>query len=454
MTKSHQPNPVVVYLHGSRGTVTKDGPTLRLFAELGFAAVSIDYDQSNQKVFDAELRCLSAWLKEQAWARSDSVVWIGSSLGAQRSLSHLLRNPEVRPQFYVRVGGGLVDEAKESSGEGLTIGCPALLLHGGNDRIFPATDCDKLAGLLRKGGTPAGVIVLPKLAHGFRPDRQAVMRALAEICAERLGAVPSGLTNRTPTCWFVWIPVALAFGWRAFALKNKWLWLMRADMGPSTGAEWVFRFGASAAAIGAVLFTGICLALPRMEAKEELLRRTVEWGIVNADEADAEFLGRLEVSGAGSTPTVSQVLEHAELAGYRGRFLHDGLDDEIWRRHVVSPVISGNSGRLNWRRPLWENFYPRVRKEASPMSAAVIVCRFLRERVSIVGDAEDLQGVLASWHFQRANPRDWERLYVASLRSACVAARVSDNGKAEIWNGKNWQSAPRPVVDRLSVELE
>jgi hypothetical protein len=66
---------------------------------------------------------------------------------------------------------------------------------------------------------------------------------------------------------------------------------------------------------------------------------------------------------------------------------------------VLSPAIEpssfnsllGQSGAttgqpstsLNWRRPFWEESYPRIRHESSPEDATKIVARHLRERVTI-----------------------------------------------------------------------
>lgn len=46
------------------------------------------------------------------------------------------------------------------------------------------------------------------------------------------------------------------------------------------------------------------------------------------------------------------------------------------------PGEAGN--RLDWRRPLWKELYPRFRHESSPEDAARIVVRNLRGRVTVV----------------------------------------------------------------------
>ena len=53
-----RPLPVVVYLYGSGGTVLGSGNDLRQMAEMGLAAVGMDYCQTNEAAFDAQFIAL------------------------------------------------------------------------------------------------------------------------------------------------------------------------------------------------------------------------------------------------------------------------------------------------------------------------------------------------------------------------------------------------------------
>src|SRR5208282_5039922 len=90
-----------------------------------------------------------------------------------------------------------------------------------------------------------------------------------------------------------------------------------------------------------------------------------------------------------------------ELAVYNRELINWQVDDKIYREYVLSPVIEPStlkpsvvrnsatagdgqpSTSLNWRRPLWEEFYPRIRHESSLEDAAKIVVKHLHERVTI-----------------------------------------------------------------------
>jgi hypothetical protein len=82
---------------------------------------------------------------------------------------------------------------------------------------------------------------------------------------------------------------------------------------------------------------------------------------------------------------------------------------------------------------LWENFYPRIRREQSPEAAAEVVVRFLRERVTIA-EGSDLPGAGAEiWQRQITNERGFEAVYVAAMRSVGVPSRLGLRGQAEFW---------------------
>lgn len=441
-------HPVIVYLHGSNGTFMKDGPSLRQFAELGFAAVSMDYDQKDPAAFDGELSGLLEWLDEQPWANPESVAWVGSSLGAQRSLSFLMRNPERQPQLYVRLAGGWVPELPDGpiagpTGASIPFDCPTLLIHGENDRIFPASDCEKLHALLAKSGVSVDMHILPGRPHGFRPDRGAVIRALAEYCADHLKPETRVHAHKVSLHWHYWTPLfALMAFYATRAIRGRASWTKRETPLFLPDNRLCSRI-AWGLALMAALLTAANVGLPRMAATDENLRLASRWLARDRIRDDFESLRQLR---GWERAAVGDLIEHADLANYREPFLYDNIDKEIWRKFVVSPRIDESPmRRLDWRRPLWENFYPRVRKETDPKAAAKIVVRFLRERVGLRAGSVDL-GIAVAWEDQMTGETGWERLYVAALRSATVAARLGSNGKAEIWSGSEWIPAPRPVV--------
>jgi O-antigen ligase len=146
------------------------------------------------------------------------------------------------------------------------------------------------------------------------------------------------------------------------------------------------------------------------------------------------------------------LLEHVDLANYNRQLVNWQLDDKIYQDYVLSPVIEPStinfqpSTSLNWRRPLWEEFYPRIRHESSPEDAAKIVVRHLRERVTIAAIQNPPRDISTIWSHKMTDAMGFQIIYVAALRSVGVPARLNASGQAEFWDGTQWQLAPLPVA--------
>ncbi len=445
--------PTIVYLHGSRGNVVKDGPTLRAFAELGFNAVSLDYDQSETGAFEAEFEGLLAWLEDQAWFCGETTAWVGSSLGAQKSLSFLLRRPERQPRLYVRIGGGLVDGLAARDGDVLasagSFSCPTLLVHGEEDRVFPAADCEVLGALLKSRGVPVETKILSGQEHGFRPEREVVLRVVGEYVAGALAGSSPEEQDEPERRRFPWGATAIALVVSAAGLARRFWSQHQVKAGECSVVDRRLCRAAWCAAGLATAVSVVHLSAPALNAR--LVSPDLVARLLPSPGARDDFREIAARADFAST-RFGNLLEHAELANYRGPFLYGGaLDREIWSRYIVSPLIGESEPRaIDWRRPLWEHFYPRVRQETDPGEAARIVVRHLRARVGIHPGEADTDSLGSAWERGLANTRDWEWLYVAALRSAGVAARIGEGRRAAIWDGGRWVSAPRPLIDLWS----
>jgi hypothetical protein len=80
LPKSIRPCPVVVYAHGSGGSLMSDGNNLRQMVELGLAVVSLEYDQTNEAAFAGQFEAVLRYVAGQKWADTNAVAWVGFSL--------------------------------------------------------------------------------------------------------------------------------------------------------------------------------------------------------------------------------------------------------------------------------------------------------------------------------------------------------------------------------------
>jgi predicted esterase len=510
-----RPLPVVVYLHGSGGSLLGSGNELRQMAELGLAAVGIEYCQTNEAVFEAQFSALLDYLGRQRWADTNRVAWVGFSLGAQRSLAFALRHPDSRPKLLVRLSGGWLPELESKleskvqslkskvHGEESKVEAPpsepstlnsqlstsVLLLHGERDEVFPLSQAEGVAACLRTNGVPVELKVLPAESHSLGANRLLVFRSIGEQCLVRLEG-PGALANyrsilswqaQAKPLWVFWTPALM---WVAI-----WLWLHREvgqasclplekpllprkagtqegagaeglpemglrDRSPAWGAgsplprrrwELALRWLTAILATAALAQTALHLVPPSLATSRRTLSIARKHLVQAKELSDFDFLAANPVWRGKPLKTL---LEHVELAHYNRELINWKLDERVYREFVLSPQIEPSAdGELDWRRALWENFYPRIRREQDPAGAAEIVDRFLRERVTIAQGSGLPSVVAETWQRQITSERGFEAVYVAALRSVGVPSRLGAQGRAEFWTGAAWQAATRPLVE-------
>jgi predicted esterase len=434
--------------------------------------------------FAAQFTALLEYLQRQRWADTNRVAWVGYSLGAQRLLAFALQHPGRQPKLLVRLAGGWVPEmesevqslkSKVQGPEPTTANYPpsTLLIHGEHDEVFPVAQAERVAACLRTNAVPVELRVLPGEGHGLGADRLLVFRVIGEQCLTRLKG-PDALNNyrsilswqaQTKPLWLFWTP---ALVWAVL-----WLWLRRkvgqasrlpgeakavaqaSRLRPAANTVQeqsktggmpapLLRWLAAALAMAALAVTALHLVPPRLAVNDFTLGIARRHLVQAKERSDFEFLAAQPVWRGKPLKTL---LEHVELGRYNRELINWKLDEQVYRDFVLSPQIHpASDGGLNWRRPLWENFYPRIRREQGPAAAAEIVVRFLRERVTIA-QGDSLPSVVAEiWQRQITNERGFEAVYVAALRSVGVPARLMPQGRAEMWSGAGWHPAPRPVI--------
>jgi len=524
---------VVFYVYGAGGNLIQCGNELRQLAEMGLAAVAIEYDQANQAVFEEQFTALREWAAKNlpTGDRSqnsenrieNAECWIGFSLGANRTLSYLLKVADESPtptggspvlplpQLYVRLAGGSqpLDELKiqneelkiaqssEFKTQNLKLKTHVLLVHGENDEIFPVSEAREVAAFFQTNGVVTELKILPGKRHAFDSDRAVVIRVVGEEIKAQLTPEHSlpefPVTKNYP---FV-LCILPAFLWAGF-----WIYLRTGNAGDSRVGvgglstitqnienrtsntehrklnKWEIglRVGAAILVTAAMVQTGIHVITPRLAVSDVTLRIARRFLIPPKWSGDFETLAAKPYWLGQRLKTM---LTHVELSNYCVyELINWKIDKEIYDEFVLSPlimsderqrkndpdhVISNTDGahevtppireEMNWRRPLWEFFYPRIRKENSSEAAAEIVVRHLRERVTIISETSisdarrpaTFTGITTLWKDQTANESEFERLYVAALRSVGVGARLDAEGKAEFWTGSQWKRAPRPL---------
>lgn len=290
------------------------------------------------------------------------------------------------------------------------------------------------------GGVPALVCFLLHVVSVFRRPRAAPSVSLAGAVVLLVGFWFDGGLFK--------LPVAVVF-WSLLELS-------RLEFGPASAKSFALGIGFSLprpiagalntlSALLAVVAIGVSalhLVPPQLPISGRTLNLARRYLVQAKALNDFEFLAA-KPNWAGKP--LKTLLQHVELANYNRELINWKLDDEMYRNFVLFPEIDpAFDGELNWRRSLWESFYPRIRRENDPAAAAEIVVRFLRERMTISDNAFPQQSISEIWERGLADTAGFERIYVAALRSVGVAARINRDGKAEIMLDRAWMAAPRP----------
>jgi hypothetical protein len=212
--------------------------------------------------------------------------------------------------------------------------------------------------------------------------------------------------------------------------------------------RWLTR-AAWCAVIVAVGVSAFYLFAPYLPVSGKAIAIARHYLILPKERDDFDFLADKPIWHGQKLKTL---LDQAELAHYNRELINWKVDEKIYRNYVLSPIIepsptsTASSLNLNWRRSLWEAFYPRIRHENSPADAAQIVVRHLHERVSIADLPNPPRSVSVIWRSQITDEKGFQIIYVAALRSVGVPARLDANGQAEFYDGQEWQIAPPPCA--------
>jgi hypothetical protein len=343
--------------------------------------------------------------------------------------------------------------------------------------------------------------IIPGLPHGMEPERSVIFRSIGEYCLTHLAGKDAWQNYHSiarwqaeaPPLWLFWLPAAVVAAGvlarrragasrpadktheRGMIIDNllsfiKFRWVFRAaGRASSTSGETpdatlkrseiMLRWLAVILATWALAETAIHLVTPRFYINDTTLSIARKFLVQPKEHADFENLASQSI---WHNQRLKTLLEHVELAGYNRELINWQVDETNYQDFVLSPTIEPSTlnslpgqseatigqplTALNWRRPLWEEFYPRIRHESSPEDAAKIVVRHLRERVTIAALPDLPHDVSEIWLKQITDEAGFEIIYVAALRSVGVPARLDPHQRAEFWDGDKWRAAPPPSV--------
>ncbi|MEI6780970.1 MAG: hypothetical protein WCQ21_08645 [Verrucomicrobiota bacterium] len=207
--------------------------------------------------------------------------------------------------------------------------------------------------------------------------------------------------------------------------------------------NWLLKAAATSLGCAAVAVTAVHLIPPRLAANGITMELALGFLVLPRLQDDFACLTQQTVWRG---KRIGALLDHVELANLQRKQFYPNLDSYTFQAYVLSPSIDRLPlTELDWRRPLWEHFYPRVRNVHDPIAGAQTIVRCLRERVGISPEYPYRVGVETIWTQGMTDATGFERIYVAALRSVGIAAQLGAKAQAEVWTGTAWQPAPRPL---------
>ncbi len=441
--------PVIFYAHGSGDSLMDDGNDLRQLAELGLATVSLEYDQTNETAFATQFEALLQYITQQKWANTNAIAWVGSSLGANRMWDFALQHPDQQPQLLVQLSGGGVS-IEQARSQIKLLRCPVLLVHGDQDAVFPVADIQRLVLTTHSNVVSMELRIVPNTTHSMGPNRALIFRCIGEYCLTHLSGSAIWQHYHSIAQWEAEAPPFWPFCIPAAAWVVTYFTLSRYGRQKppkKTRPKWqeiAFRWLAVILALWALSETTLHLLPQHFTIDRKTLDIARRYLVQPKESSDFKFLAARPI---WHNQKLKTILDHVELANYNRELINWRLDDKIYQNYVLSPVIAANTDeQLNWRRPLWEEFYPRIRHENSSKDAATMVVRHLRERVTIATIPDPSRDIPTIWLRQITDETGFQIIYVAALRPVGVPARLNPQQQTEFFDDGEWRIAPAPAV--------
>ncbi|NBR86167.1 MAG: O-antigen ligase domain-containing protein [Verrucomicrobia bacterium] len=452
-----EPAPLLVFLQGRNDDGLGQRSLLRNAAELGFCSVLMEY-QDGASVVD-RLTAVAGRLQQRGWVKPDAIAVVASEQGMEKLPLELSNRGLPALRLIVGVNAaqavGSINEIhaaispageRQLTPEGFRI-AESGTNHAG-PRVLVLSGTTSSAALQSTTG-PNSLIHYQPVDEALlyeEQNRPLLVRLIAEYCADFFVQPVESHVPRVNSYWYFWVPtflMLLAFirrVWQRFASCST------EGSSPPTAAPKALIVFAWVLAIVAAAQSTVELGLPRLAITDTVTSTGRRLLVSNQMIEDYDFL----ISDDGwKGQQLNALLTHLELAHLQRKHFYPKLEEAFFRQFVLSPRIDDDSTEWGWRRELWENFYPRIRKERDVVQAAGTVVRFLRERVSIDPNRSTRNGVESCWKLGVADKTSFERVYVAALRSVGIAVRLDGKGIAELWTGTVWEPAPRPLIPSL-----
>lgn len=436
----------LLYVHDATGSLEGDGNDIRHLAAAGFDVFSIQYDPQSQGTFDDGFSAELAYVA----SRYDSVAWIGYGLGANRLMSFVCRHRQL-PNAIVIMSPTL----KNGDPAQLVInipsvdlsGLPILVLRGKEDDDLSEPFAERLYTALKEKGGSVELSTIPRAPQNLEPWRRAIFRSVGEYCRIKLNlplypeSDGGGSTNGSfATFVLFFLP---AIGWGIFLVGRYLSSIVASLNGERARPSITWRILAYGCITLVIAEGGARLVLPRLAISPARLGLAEKLFFAGAPSENWSYISSFPIWNGKLLGTL---MEHVELSEYNRRLVNWEVSDSLFKEFVLTPDIQDSADSdLRWRRLLWEEFYPHVRRFRSTQDAARVAVRHLQERIAIVAGASAPRSINDMWTMRYTDGAGFQLACVATFRSIGIPSRLNVSGAAEYWDGSIWSAVPEPL---------
>jgi dienelactone hydrolase len=444
--------PAVIFFYGASEDLARSGNVLRKAADVGLAGICLEYDKTDRAKFEAQLDALLKYLPQQPWINANEITWVGFSLGARGSLDYCLTHPQSQPKLLVRISSGEseeLDRLKSFSGPAgnTPLRSQVLLINGSEDEVFSPDECRRVAQTLRACNVPVDLIFIDHQSHSLGNIRPLVFRLVMEYAAAKMN-VSASAPPAVSTSWLYPALVILLACVLAYSIiPAAFGWFRRIRSRRSAGEMLkAVAVIASLSVVAWLMGSRMILVNAPITAKSLSLAKKFLVDPKSYDDFDA-----LAAAPCWKGQKIGTLLDHLSFSELQKRQFYTELETSVYRKYLLSPIIAKTqTAEVNWRQELWRFFYPRIREDPDPQSAALSVATALREQIWFDPGFDSRSGVDGLWARKFANQDGFNLLYVAALRSVGIAARLNDQNQAELWADRRWQPAPPPPITLIA----
>ncbi len=427
-------SPPVILFVDSNGIPSRASNPMRSFSEFGFATVNMHVRFEQKERIEEWLNELHIALSEYAWIDLKKSVWIIPPTLLDNVFKALKKSAIQDPKLLI-----VMKSSKSSiSPDNFTLG--ANRFYGSTELLFVGNEkeASEAATVLGEVFDEVNLLNVEGFSNSVL-EQSTLFRGIAEYAANKLETTGFYSLNMISSNWHFWLPFSALAGILIFLRSS--IFIKRNESSNIRTISFIAIF--LVLALGNIWL----FCAPSSKWTRSLAARY----FINPSQVDAFTL--LATEAQQNQASVKEIVETLELAyGNRTRF-YTSLNEDDFKNYMLSSKIGDKVYPNWWYSTLWKRCHSYIQRENNSLIAAKILVNFLRERLTITQYADELGDRMSVWYSGKIRKSDFNILYIATLRSIGIAARIRESGYPELLHKGDWIKAPDPLFPEIEDRI-